>query len=211
MQQPLKVLITTGPTREYIDDVRYLTNVSTGRMGIELARACQREGWEPTLIAGPITEALPVGVTTIPIVSAQDLYDEVRRHMPDHDVFIAAAAVADYRPRTRVEGKLKKSSTTLSLELEQTPDTLAWVGTHRLPHQIVVGFALEADPNPQLAEDKRRRKGCHLLVHNSPENFGSGGGHVRILAESGVVWEGSASKPALATQILQQVRALLRG
>ena len=201
---PLHILITAGPTREPIDAVRYLSNRSTGRMGICLAEAAIAEGHRVTLVLGPSALTPPSIAETVNVESAADMFHAVESRFKDCDVFISSAAVADYTPSTRFDGKLKKSEGDLTLTLKRTTDILAWAGKARAPSQTLVGFALEADPRLSLAREKIAKKRCDLLIHNSPANFGQGAGAVRICTPQGVIHTtDGADKPALAATILR--------
>ncbi len=202
------ILITTGPTREFIDDVRFLSNRSTGRMGIEIARSALAEGWRVTLVCGPISLEPPDGVDVVQVVSAEDMLIAVQDRITDVNVFVGAAAVGDYRPIDRMAGKLKKQPGTLTLELERTPDTLAWVGWHKREGLTIVGFALEATADRDAAREKLVRKGCNLVVLNTTANFDKGGGEVAILDSDGVQYEGTSDKPELARQIVGVITAI---
>ncbi|HYH87440.1 MAG TPA: bifunctional phosphopantothenoylcysteine decarboxylase/phosphopantothenate--cysteine ligase CoaBC, partial [Pyrinomonadaceae bacterium] len=136
-----RVLITSGATREEIDPVRFLSNHSSGRMGFALAEAARARGAEVTVVAGATSASAPAGVRVLRAVSAEEMRDAVMREVGDASVFIAAAAVADYRPAARVESKIKKSESSLTLRLEPTPDILAEVGRARTNGLLVVGFA----------------------------------------------------------------------
>jgi phosphopantothenoylcysteine decarboxylase/phosphopantothenate--cysteine ligase len=126
-----RVLLTAGPTFEALDPVRGLTNSSSGKMGFALARVCADAGAEVTLVAGPVTLATPRGVRRIDVQSAMQMRDAVMQAVPGQDVFIAVAAVADYRPRNASEHKIKKGSASVTLELEANPDILSEVAAHR--------------------------------------------------------------------------------
>ncbi len=161
----MNILITAGPTREALDPVRFLSNRSTGKMGFAIAQAAAERGHAVTLIAGPVTLPTPPGVTRVDVVSALDMLDAVRRHLPQHDALVMCAAVADWRPRQASPVKLKKSDMRPVLELEPNPDILKTVqplkGT-----RLFVGFAAETgDP---LAEARRKLtdKGLDLIVAN---------------------------------------------
>ncbi len=136
----LNVLITAGPTRERLDPVRYLTNRSSGKMGFAVATAAREAGAHVTLVSGPVGIATPQGVTRIDVESARDMYAAVHRHVSDADVFIAAAAVADYQPVTVAKQKIKKQGVAVRLDLEPTQDIVRSVAElSRRP--FVVGFA----------------------------------------------------------------------
>ncbi|MCA8938903.1 MAG: hypothetical protein KDB07_03810 [Planctomycetes bacterium] len=202
-----RILITAGPTREAIDDVRFLSNRATGSFGVMLAAIAKQRGHQVTLVLGPSSLQAAAGVEVLRVESAQEMFEAVQANFANCDVFVSSAAVADYRPKQRIDGKLKKQEGELVLELERTPDILAWAGAHKEPHHFLVGFALESDPDPALAESKLVRKKCDLLVHNSPKNFGVGGGLVRIIDVAGEVFAGEIDKAALASRLLDEVAA----
>lgn len=207
----LRVLITAGPTREPIDAVRFLSNRSTGRMGIELAHLISQQH-QVTLVLGPTELAAPAGVEVIRVESAAEMYQAVKARFAACDVFISSAAVADYTPAQVHQGKLKKSDGPLTLELARTVDILAWAGEHKRAEQMLVGFALETDPSLALARAKLEKKRCDLLVHNSPANFGAGGGAVRLCTPAGVVRIASGEdKAQLAREIWETASALRAG
>ena len=191
------------PTREFLDDVRFLSNLATGSLGVELAKCLADKGFDVTLVLGPTSLEPPGNLSKVErFVSAEDLFNIVQQHLPDVDCYVSSVAVADYRPSQRLEGKLKKSEGEMTLTLERTPDVLQWVGQHRRAEQLIVGFALESDPDPQIAIDKMQRKKCDMIVHNSPRNFGSGGGAVRFITPAGIAEEhADLSKPELARKL----------
>jgi len=210
------IFITAGPTREAIDDVRFLSNRSTGRMGIEIALAAAKLGWRVTLVLGPGGLSGPTGtaaarIETVNVESAADMFAAVQARFVEADVFVASAAVADYTPATRVPGKLKKKPGPLSLELIRTVDILAWAGEHRSAKQVLVGFALEADRDPQSALPKLHAKRCDMIVHNSTDNFGESEGRVTILTAEKTLWQGSAAKPAVAAEVVRLAADVLAG
>ncbi|MFO1433131.1 MAG: bifunctional phosphopantothenoylcysteine decarboxylase/phosphopantothenate--cysteine ligase CoaBC [Candidatus Competibacteraceae bacterium] len=169
----LNVLITAGPTREDIDPVRFISNRSTGKMGFAIAQAAAGAGAEVTLVSGPVSLPTPAGVERIDVASAQEMYDAVMSRALEADIFIATAAVADYRPAVRVEQKIKKDRETLTLELERNPDILATVAAlERGP--FTVGFAAETQNVLEYAEDKRRRKKLDMIAANQVGIPGSG-------------------------------------
>ena len=185
---PLRVLITAGPTREFIDDVRYLSNRSSGRMGIELARAFAATGAQVTLVAGPCDVPLPdgeTGITSTSVVSAQEMFEAVNARFPNCDMFVAAAAVGDYRPAERITGKLKKTDEPLRLELVPNPDILMLMGQRRRDDQFLVGFALEVQDADAHARGKLQRKKCDVVVLNTPANFGENAADLRLIGAEG--------------------------
>src|SRR5262249_29641781 len=141
-----RVLLTAGPTRERIDPVRFISNRSSGKMGFAVAAAAHELGAEVTLVSGPVNLATPPGIRRVDVESAADMLEAVMKHIDGVDIFIATAAVADYRPAAQVECKIKKTSESLDLRMERTVDILATVaarsGTAR---PFVVGFAAETD------------------------------------------------------------------
>ncbi|MCK6439450.1 MAG: phosphopantothenoylcysteine decarboxylase [Planctomycetes bacterium] len=196
------LLITAGPTREFIDGVRFLSNLSTGTLGVKLASEGLKRGYRTTLILGPCDAKPPKGVEVVNVVSARDMLEAVKARYNKTVLFIAAAAVADFTPQRRASGKLKKEGRdSLVLSLVPTVDILAWAGERKKKGQLNVGFALEARAGLSLGFEKLRRKSCDLLVHNTLKNFGAGGGQQTILAPSGVLAEGSFTKPQLAKEL----------
>ena len=136
-----RVLVTAGPTQEAIDPVRFISNHSTGRMGYAIAEVARDRGAQVVLVSGPVSLEAPEGVELVNIVSAQDLFDAVSARYAECDAVVAAAAVADYRPKTVADNKMKKKDGDLSIELERTPDTLSWLGSHRVTGQRLCGSA----------------------------------------------------------------------
>lgn len=162
--QGKRVLLTAGPTFEALDPVRGLTNSSSGKMGFALARACAEAGAAVTLVAGPVSQPTPAGVRRIDVQSAMQMRDAVLAALPT-DIFIAVAAVADYRPAAPAEHKIKKGAPTLTLELVANPDILAEVAG-RPDAPLCVGFAAESRNLAEYAEAKRRAKRLPLVVGN---------------------------------------------
>ncbi|WP_395734898.1 phosphopantothenoylcysteine decarboxylase [Prosthecobacter sp.] len=170
----MRLLITAGPTREPIDPVRFLSNRSSGRMGYALAAAAHAAGHEVLLISGPVTLPAPSGVQLIRVETAREMYDAVRTHLPDCDAAIFSAAVADYRPTQAASQKIKKSATTLTLELERTEDILGSVRSQFGFTGFLVGFAAETENLIAHAQDKLQRKGCDLIIANDVSQSGIG-------------------------------------
>lgn len=167
------VLITAGPTREDIDPVRFISNHSSGKMGFALARAAKLAGARVTLVAGPVTLETPFGVERVDVTSAAAMHDEVMQRATSADIFIAVAAVADYRVEERSDSKIKKTSADMVLKLERNPDILADVSRlERRP--LCVGFAAETDNLETYAKDKMKRKNLDLIVANQVGIAGSG-------------------------------------
>jgi phosphopantothenoylcysteine decarboxylase / phosphopantothenate---cysteine ligase len=169
-----RVLITTGATREEIDPVRFISNHSSGRMGFALAEAARTRGAEVTVVAGATTATPPAGVRVVRAVSAEEMRAAVLREVGAATVFIAAAAVADYRPTSRAESKMKKSDSALTLTLEPTPDILSEVARARHNGLLVVGFAAETERLVENARDKLKRKNLDAVVANDLTQHGAG-------------------------------------
>jgi phosphopantothenoylcysteine decarboxylase/phosphopantothenate--cysteine ligase len=168
----VRVLITAGPTREYLDDVRFLSNPSTGSMGFECAKAAARAGHRVTLVTGPSSHADPKGVTVVRITSALEMRDAALKAYASADAVIATAAVSDYRPAKRVNGKMKKGPARMSLPLVRTPDILGEMGRAK-GNRTLIGFALETKDEVANALGKLEAKKLDHVVLDSPAAFGA--------------------------------------
>ena len=169
----MRVLVTAGPTREFLDPVRFLSNRSTGRMGFAVAAAAAAAGHAVTLVAGPVALETPPGVGRVDVVSARDMLAAVQSHLAAADVLVMTAAVADWRPRAMAAVKLKKDAMNPMLELEANPDILRTVAPLK-GHRCFVGFAAETgDPLPE-ARRKLAAKGLDLIVANDVSRNDSG-------------------------------------
>jgi phosphopantothenoylcysteine decarboxylase/phosphopantothenate--cysteine ligase len=170
------VVITAGPTREYIDPVRFLSNPSTGKMGVALAESAALAGAEVHLILGPatITPSLHAQIRIVPVQTAHEMYEAAVRLWPQADIGIMCAAVSDWRPRSVAAEKLKKNEPTLHLELERTPDIALELGRTKTSTQYLVGFALETERELDHAQDKLTRKNLDMIVLNSLRDHGAG-------------------------------------
>ena len=190
-----KVLVTAGPTREPLDPVRYLSNRSSGKMGYAVAAAAARAGARVVLVSGPVGLAAPEGVEQVSVETAEEMLRAVQRHAGGADVFVAAAAVADYRPREPSPRKVKRSAALLNLALEPTPDVLGWVaGLPRRP--FLVGFAAETEDLETNARRKLERKGLDLVAANRVGVPGTG--FDADENELDVYWEGGSRRLARA-------------
>lgn len=199
----MKILVTAGPTREYLDDVRFLSNGSSGRMGFACAAEARRRGHRVRLIAGPTPVEPPFAA--IRVVSAADLLRAVERHFGWCDALIMTAAVSDYRPARRVRGKIKKAGATETLKLVRTPDILARLGPKK-GCRYVVGFAVEARNLEGFAREKMRRKGMDLCVANAPDAMGAELSTAVILTPAGrLATLRRRSKREIARAILDRV------
>lgn len=170
------VLVTAGPTYEAIDPVRFIGNHSSGLMGFEIANSAAQLGAEVILITGPTHfEAKSSQIKMVPVMSAEEMYTQVHTYFEAVDIAIASAAVADYKPKNAASSKIKKTASTLSLELEKTKDILASIGALK-SHQLLVGFALETNDEVANAIKKLKSKNLDLIVLNSLNDEGAGFG-----------------------------------
>ncbi len=203
--QGQRVLITAGPTHEAIDPVRYLANRSSGRMGFALARAAHEAGAAVTLIAGPCALATPADVERIDVVTAAEMLAAVQQRTPACDIFIASAAVADYRPAEIIGQKIKKSAAEIQLTLVRNPDILATVATSS-PRPFVVGFAAETEALVDNARDKLARKQLDLIAANDVSGtdigFGSDYNALQVIWPNGEQSLPRARKATIARQLI---------
>ena len=169
-----RVLVTAGPTQEDLDPVRYLTNRSSGKMGYAIAKAAARRGAEVTLISGPVSLAAPKYVKLVPIRSAQEMYEAVMAAAKDADIVIKAAAVADYRPASVADNKLKKKDGELAIPLERTKDILAALGEDKRPGQFLCGFSMETENMLENSRKKLEKKHLDLIAANNVKVAGAG-------------------------------------
>lgn len=171
-----RVLVTAGPTWEALDPVRYLTNHSSGKMGYAIAKAASARGAQVTLVTGPTSLPRPNYMDVVEIVSAEEMFQAVTQRAADMDIIIKAAAVADYRPVSVAENKMKKSDGELSIPLERTKDILAWLGEHRRPGQFLCGFSMETEHMVKSSRSKLERKHLDLIAANNVKVAGAGFG-----------------------------------
>jgi phosphopantothenoylcysteine decarboxylase/phosphopantothenate--cysteine ligase len=169
-----RILITVGATREEIDPVRFISNRSSGRMGFALAEAALQRGAEVTVVRGVTTVEAPAGVRVIRALSAEEMFKTVASEAGNASVFIGAAAIADYRPSERADGKIKKSEETLTLTLERTPDVLSQVAASRSNGMLVIGFAAETENVVENARQKLASKNLDAIVANDVTRADSG-------------------------------------
>lgn len=171
-----KILVTAGPTYEAIDPVRFIGNHSTGKMGYDIAKVAANLGAEVILVSGPTHLQINSNIITVErVISAQEMYEVCHRYFKDVDVAIAAAAVADYKPKNVASQKIKKNDATFSIELEKTKDILASLGEIK-EHQFLIGFALETENEIEHAKLKIQKKNLDLIVLNSLNDKGAGFG-----------------------------------
>lgn len=160
------ILLTAGPTRAYIDDVRFLTNGSSGRMAAAIARAAIVAGHDVTIVSGPVAIAYPARARVVPVVTTHEMLAAALVELPRADGVIAAAAPCDFAPAERVSGKIPRRGAGLSLTLRPTPDIIATLARRAGPRQWLVAFALEPDADPTRAFQKIDAKACDLIVVN---------------------------------------------
>jgi phosphopantothenoylcysteine decarboxylase / phosphopantothenate---cysteine ligase len=200
-----RILITSGPTRQYLDPVRYLTNASSGRMGAALAEAAIAAGHKVTIVSGPVEVAYPDEAEVINILSTEELLEKCLKVFPECDGLIAAAAPSDYRPLAVAKNKIRKSGGALKLELVETPDVVASLGEIK-NRQWMVAFALETEDQHLRAMQKLERKNCDLIVVNGPEAVHSRETSVEILDAAGkVVAAFSGGKDHVGREILRVI------
>jgi phosphopantothenoylcysteine decarboxylase/phosphopantothenate--cysteine ligase len=211
-----RVLVTAGPTREALDPVRFLSNESSGKMGVAIAAAAWRRGAEVTLVAGPLAVAPPSDVSVVHVLSTSDMNDAVRAGLASAEVLVMAAAPADFRPKEIAAGKIKKAKRPDAIALEDTGDILASTRDARMHGAVIVGFALETDDALKHAHEKLAAKALDLIVVNDAREEGAGFGsdtnRVTILApHEGPVALPLLSKAETADAILDRVEKILNG
>ncbi len=211
------VLVTAGPTREPLDPVRFLSNYSSGKMGVAIAAAAWRRGAHVTLVAGPLAVPLPVGVTTVHVQTTTEMRDAVAAHIGVSDLLVMSAAPADYQPTSPATGKLKKTGGDRTLALHETPDILLSTRNARRPGAIVVGFALETGDLLANATRKLESKGLDMVVLNAANEPGAGFGvdtnRVTLVRRGASAPEQLPlmDKRNVAEEILDRVEALIGG
>ena len=200
-----KVVVTAGPTREFIDPVRFISNPSSGKMGFAMAKAAHRLGAEVILIHGPVHLDKPDGVLNKKIVSAEDLYHAVQQEA-DADIIIMAAAVSDFTPAHTLDHKVKKETAEDTIELVRTTDILAWLGNQKPAHQTLIGFAMETEDPIKNATLKLNNKNADWIIANSLSREGAGfesdSNHVHIISEH-TTSEINGTKEEVAERVLK--------
>ena len=209
------VIITSGPTLEAIDPVRFITNHSSGKMGTAIAETMAQKGANVTLISGP-SKVKPQhpAITVVPVKSAEDMYQATAQRFAQADIIVLAAAVADYTPKTVANQKIKKKTSEFSIELKKTTDIAATLGQQKQAHQLMVGFALETNNAVENAQGKLQRKNFDFIVLNSLEDKGAGFGHdtnkVTFIDKKGSMEQfETKSKTAVAQDIVHKISSLL--
>lgn len=204
----MNILVTAGPTREYIDEIRFLTNPSSGKMGFISAAVFTGAGHKVTLISGPVSLVPPEGVEFVPVQTAEEMRKAVLEKFEYADCVVMTAAVMDFRPKEKVAGKIKRTGGGLTLELVENRDILGELGQMNTK-KILVGFALEIGEGRESARAKLEGKNLDLLVLNFPESFGADKTRFEILNRSGK-WRslGIIEKEELARILLREVERL---
>ena len=209
----MKVLVTAGPTREYIDPVRFITNHSTGKMGYAIAENCMRRGADVTLVTGPTSIKKPDFVKVIDIISADDMFNAVKDNMENMDIIIKAAAVADFTPQAYVDEKIKKENKAdIGISLKKTTDILSYLGEHKKDNQFICGFSMETQNVIDNARGKLIRKHADMIVANSLKQEGAGFGVdtniVTIITKDGEEQLPIMSKEKVASVIMDNILTL---
>ena len=209
-----RVLVSAGPTQEAIDPVRYLTNHSTGKMGYALARMAMLRGADVTLVSGPTAIEPPPFLRTIPVVSAQDMYDAISENAPQADFIFMAAAVADYTPTECADNKIKKEDGDMAIPLKRTQDILGFLGAHRAPGQILCGFSMETQNMLENSRAKLDKKHVDMICANNLKVPGAGFGVdtniLTLITRDAVTELPKMSKEEAANAILDQALALMK-
>ena len=207
------VLITSGPTREYLDPIRFLTNASSGRMGWELAKAARKLGARVIVVSGPVSLPPPSGVRVVPVVTAMEMRREALRLCRRADVVIAAAAVSDWSFPSQARHKIKRTGALLRVTLKPNPDIIQEISRRRPSgsSQVLAGFALETRRRLASAREKMIRKGLDLIVANGPASLGGGVSQAEIISKGNGkprVLQ-SSSKAVVASAVLEEIGRLL--
>lgn len=208
-----KILVTAGPTRERIDPVRFVSNLSTGKMGYAIATAAARRGADVTLVSGPTGLDCPQKVTRIDIESADEMAENVIRVAKSSDIIIKAAAVADYRPATIAEQKIKKTGDDMSLQMERTKDILKYLGSHKREGQFICGFSMETQDLIENTRKKLVSKNVDLMVANNVKTEGAGFGTdtnvVTLISADEVTELPIMSKLDVADRLLDKIKGMI--
>ena len=207
-----RILITSGPTRQYLDPVRYLSNGSSGRMGKALAEAVLAAGHDVVIVSGPVEVRYPRAAQVLPVISTEDMLAACIEVFPECAGLIAAAAPCDYRPQVVATEKISKTGTPLDVHLVETPDVVARLGAIRTS-QWMVAFALETTDHRMRAMQKLQRKKCDLIVANGPATMHSASAVVEVIdAQGRVLAAEHGSKPKVAKTVFRIIEEhLMRG
>jgi phosphopantothenoylcysteine decarboxylase/phosphopantothenate--cysteine ligase len=205
-----RILITSGPTRQYLDPVRYLTNASSGRMGCALAEAALALGHDVLIVSGPVHLRYPQRAEVVNVVSTEQMLEVCCRHFPACDGLIATAAPCDYRPQQVAVEKIAKTGQPLVLRLMETPDIVAALAARKHPQQWIVGFALETHDRRIRALVKLEKKSCDLIVLNGPRALDAETSSVEVLDRRGqVVLASEGPKSSIAREVFEVIQQRL--
>lgn len=208
-----RVLVTAGATREAIDPVRFITNHSSGKMGVAIANAAARRGAEVTLVYAHMEVSPPMFVNCVPVTSAQDMYEAVTERAASQDIIIKAAAVSDYTPETVAEGKIKKKDDDMSIPLKRTKDILKALGESKREGQLICGFSMETDNVLENSSKKLTSKNCDMICANSLRTEGAGFGVdtnvLTLITSQGAEELPIMSKDEAAHRVLDKLRGML--
>ena len=206
----LRFLITAGPTREFLDPIRYISNRSSGKMGYAIAEAARAVSLRVTLVSGPTALTPPKGVEFVSVTTAQEMAEAVWSRFDEVDICIMAAAVCDFRPKKMATSKIKKGTLGGALELEPTPDILAELG-RRKQSQVLVGFAAETDDAERHASEKLRQKKLDFIVANDSTAFDADTNRVTFILRGGKVdRQSEMPKTKVAKAIVERAVRLVR-
>lgn len=204
-----KILVTAGATREALDPVRFITNHSSGKMGIALAKAAMLRGADVTLVAAHTDVEYPMFVKVIPVISAEDMFSAVTQNMDSQDIIIKAAAVSDYTPVAVADSKIKKKDGDMSIELRRTKDILKYLGENKKEGQFICGFSMETDNVIENSRAKLQKKNCDMICANSLRTAGAGFGVdtnvLTVITEDKEIAFELMSKEELAHKILDEI------
>ena len=207
-----KILVTAGATREAIDPVRFITNHSSGKMGIAIAKAAMLRGADVTLVKAHTDVEAPMFVNTVNVTSAEDMFRAVTERAPETDIIIKAAAVADYTPETVADNKIKKADGNMSIPLKRTKDILKYLGENKKDGQILCGFSMETENMLENSKKKLISKNCDMICANSLKTAGAGFGVdtniITLITANGAEELPLMSKEAAAHKILDQLKTL---
>lgn len=204
-----RIMVTAGPTQEPVDPVRYLTNHSTGKMGYAIARMAAYRGAQVTLVSGPVNLSAPIGVETISVLTAEEMFEAVTRNFADQDIVVKAAAVADYKPAKISDEKVKKSDSQMALEMTRTRDILKYLGENKRPDQFLCGFSMETERMIEHSKAKLEKKHLDMIAANNLKVTGAGFGTdtnvVTLISKEEIVELPCMSKEEVADQILDAI------
>ncbi len=207
-----KILVTAGPTQESIDPVRFITNHSSGKMGYAIAKMAILRGAEVTLVSGPVSIKPFLGINVVPVKSAQEMFEAVTSRSTEHDVVIMCSAVADYKPASYSDQKVKKQDEDLAIPLTRTQDILQYLGEHKPEGQKLVGFSMETENLLENSRAKLRKKNADLICANSiaddKTGFATDTNQVTLITQSGIVALPFCQKEETADMILTAIADL---